>query len=40
MITVREDMHIVILHTRQIKLIQQRERVLEMNVIVRDAVHE
>lgn len=33
-------MNIVILHARKVKLIQQRERVLHVHVVVRDTVHD
>ena len=39
MITIRKDMDIVVLHARHVQPVQQRQRVLEMHVVVRDAVH-
>jgi hypothetical protein len=33
-------MHIIILHAREVQLIQQRERVLHVHIVVRDAVHD
>lgn len=39
MITIRKHMDIVVLHARHVQPVQQRQRVLEMHVVVRDAVH-
>lgn len=39
MITIRKHMDVVILHARHVQPVQQRQRVLEMHVVVRDAVH-
>lgn len=40
MITIRKHMDIVIFHARQIQRIQEVETVLEMDVVVADAVQE
>src|SRR6266498_5318386 len=38
MITIRENMNIIILHPRQIQLIQQCKRILHMYIVVRNAM--
>lgn len=40
MIRVGKNMHIIILHARKIKFIQQRQRILHVDIVVRNAVHD
>lgn len=40
MIRVRKDMDVVVLDTREIQTVEQGERVLHVDVVVCDAVHD
>jgi hypothetical protein len=40
MIRVRENMDIVVLDGRQIQLVEEGQRILHVDVVVRDAVHD
>ena len=40
MVRVREDVHVVVVHGVEIEFVEQGQRVLEVHVIVRGAVHD